>query len=146
MDPNDPIQLRQLTLEWKQFAVQQSVSAEMLAKSDLSVRQDYIYNALALQLRMYVLVDQFAHDTFAADLDVPANWWEHWKEQHGRKWLGPLIMRRWPVRYDTRRALIDVKRCLSYPEAKLARDPGGLGVVRILEQTNGPYWLPEARS
>lgn len=148
MEPDDRVmpELRMIDLEWQQYAVQQHVSAELLANSDLQVRQDYMYNALVMQLRKHLLVDTFAHDTYTAELLLPANWWEHWKEQHGMKWLGPLIMRRWPVRTVARVAVVEVKRCLSYPEAKLARDPGGFGRVRILERTDGPYWRPEFRA
>lgn len=143
MMPDDQVQLRQLELEWTQFAVQQAVSREVLNNTKLSLRHDMLYDALIMRLRKFVLTDTFAHDTYTTELLLPANWWEHWKEQHGMKWLGPLIMRRWPVRTVARVAVVEVKRCLSYPEAKIERDPGGLGVVRILDQTVGPYWRPE---
>jgi len=144
MEPDDYVlpELRAVDLEWQQFAAQQMVSHEVLVNTELSIRHEIMYNALVMQLRKYVLTDTLARDTYSADLEVPANWWEHWKEQHGRKWLGPLFMDRWPVRTTTRRAVIEVKRCLTYPEAKLKRAPDGFGRVRILEQTTGPYWKP----
>ena len=136
---------RQIELEWLKYGVAQQVSAELLLNTELTVHRDYLYDSLLFRLTKHLLVDTFAEDTYTANLMVPANWWEHWKEQHGRKWLGPLIMRRWPVRTSARTAVIEVKRCLAYPEAKLARDPEGFGRVRILERTNGPYWKGEPR-
>ena len=30
-------------------------------------------------------------------IDFPATWWDHWKQDHGPKWL----VKRWPVEYKT---------------------------------------------
>lgn len=145
MEPDDYTlpELRTIDLEWMQYAAQQTVSRELLLNTELRTHHEMIYDALVVQLRKSVLVDTFARDSYTAELVLPATWWQQWKQEHGRKWLGPLIMQRWPVKTTTRTAVVEVKRCLTYPEAKLQRDPGGLGVVRILEQTRGPYWRPE---
>lgn len=140
MNPNDEILLKTITLEWQKYGLAQQVSAEFLTNIDIDIHRHMLFDTLLIRLTKMLLTDTLARDSYSADLRVPASWWQHWKEQHGRTWLGPLIMQRWPVRYDVRTAVVEVHRFLGYPEAKIARDPGNLGPVRIMENVQGPYW------
>lgn len=67
--------------------------------------------------------------------EVPASWWEHWKQDHADTWYGHWIARRWPPRIITHRNVLDFTQYATYPGANLpAVPPGEYGRPVILEE------------
>lgn len=135
---DDEILTERVQLEWLKWVSAQAVSRELMSDLRLTVMQDHLFGSLLLRLEKQLLTHTFAMDRYEAELRVPASWWDHWKEAHGRKWLGPWWMRRYPVRTRNRTAYVEVKRMHSYPEAKIQVPEFGRPV--IVETVKGPLW------
>lgn len=135
---NGDVEVERVKLEWRKWVVTQHISAELLQNVELRVLQNHMFDTLVLALQKQLLVDQFADGSYTAELAVPATWWQHWKEAHGRKWLGPWWMDRYPVQNTVRTAVVEVERLHAYPEPRIQFPEFGRPV--IIETPKGPTW------
>jgi hypothetical protein len=137
----EQITIRRIVLEWNTWQLQQHVTNELL-NSDFEVACDLTFDTMIFQFKRDILTDTFARDTYQAHLNIPETWWQHWKFDHAEAWFMPMWwIARYPVRYRTETATIEVKRMHSYPEATFERDPSQFGRAFIVETVDPPTWL-----
>jgi hypothetical protein len=140
--PTGDMPAQHITLNWRTFAARRTIDENLLRNTVLGSRSlDPVYNSLVLQLSKKVLANTFADDHYTVTTSVPATWWDHWKLDHGRKWLGQWYMLRRPVRLRPLTAVVDVERMHIYPEAPMQHDDR-MGRAFIYEDVRGPRWVP----
>lgn len=89
---------------------------------------------LKVAIRSLVPQQKLAKDSYTESYEVPASWWEHWKQDHAPEWLKA----RWPVQYLRKKLTIRVERSLLYPEAKFALPHDKVGYPVIFETVSRP--------
>ena len=77
---------------------------------------------------VHAIVKVWGKDTREVTLKFPANWWQHWKEDHAPKWF----LRRWPVNYMERK--VHFRTIWPYNEMKFPRRMGSMVVLSYLDK------------
>lgn len=134
------ISREQIVLAWETWVETRIVSNEMLNDVGLTVLPDFVFPQMMLRLEKRILTQTLEDDTHTIRLAVPATWWDHWKQDHGRKWLGPLFMRRWPPRMIDRVGTVDVTHLLTFPEQTAY--PVNLGKPVRVDILGDTIWEP----
>lgn len=119
-------------LEKMKFYAQQYVQEHLAVDAGLEIVTEHALNALCYRLTAEIFADKLPPEkitrTTNMSVEVPATWWQHWKEDHKDKWYGRWIYERYGV--DTRTIVeeyeltVDLKRWQTYPEAKIPVDYG----------------------
>ena len=91
-----------------------------------------LVDGMVIRLRAYVLADKQVDTTREVVLEVPASWWQHFKQdswlwRHAPKWM----RKRWPISYTEHKRTVQFQRYLTYPHAEvpLPSDPFGAPVI-----------------
>lgn len=129
----DQIEVREINLKIEEIGAQLGVSTKSMR---LTRTQDHDF--LRDQV-IYGLVRRVATWQPAAELTVPEDWWQAWKNAHKDRWYGRWIARRWPPRMMTFRP------ALYLPEFPIPEDRvGGVTVAYwrdpLFEDRPGPDW------
>lgn len=91
-----------------------------------------------------------------ARIDVPATWWQHWKQATAGRWWRHLVPWLRPVRtheiaitepfHQTRRVActVDLRRFYVYPESQFGDTmPSGLGSIRVAKHQVAAFWTDQ---
>lgn len=106
---------------------------------------DDLFRSLVYRLKGYVLAERLPPETVSdsrdVTFDVPASWWQHWKQSHAAAWYARWLVKRRPVKHHRvvkRVALtVDLERYRTYPEARVSLPADTWGqVVRVAQWTD----------
>lgn len=128
---------RAVTLEWERWVQARTIPTEL--GLDFQALQAGVFPMLYLRISRDLLSKRMAPTTRTARTEVPASWWDHFKQDHGARWLGPVWMRYRPARVVTRTVRIDIDHRLAYPEAQIVRRPG-LGPAVFIDTPGPQIW------
>lgn len=117
------IQQKSRTLEWALFGVSRLVNVRvrttLLPEEDPLLYDEALLvdevRRVRVELETHVLREHIADEVFHSTVEVPATWWDHWKDDHAPAWL----IRRHPVRLRSIPVDVQVQRFLNYPEATI---------------------------
>lgn len=65
--------------------------------ANIRLFEDHAFPQLILQITTWILDGHKTDRLVPTEIEVPKTWWDHWKLEHGPKWL----IRKWPVEYKT---------------------------------------------
>jgi hypothetical protein len=117
--------------------VSPQVAETLTVNTDLSM----ITELMLVRLKAFVLAEPVAPETITghawATFTHPANWREHWKDDHAGTWYGRLVLRIWPLKprdIERRRATYSrqLDRYRTYPQATIRVPPSLGSVVRVI--------------
>lgn len=144
-----------LALEWKHFAHQVMVDADLLLEPEFSVNQDgyhFLRDEIAVRMRTRILTDELPPEKItrstAVEFHEPASTWQMWKRNnHGRwytkGWLPWLLTRR-PVKTrvvkKNAHCTFDLMRYRTYPEAQYRASDFRLGRAVFQHMIGSPVW------
>lgn len=149
-----------LTLEWLEYGVQMGIPRSVLETATLHTRQDEFCDHLLAQLRVAVLSDELASESFPLHFErdfaieettgfsMPATWWDHWKRDH-RKIAKRLRLKpvRWVKSFVKRPKFVTIainetatiERKFAYPDRRLALPEQQWGKPVLVEQWKTPW-------
>lgn len=118
---------KQLGMErfYHMFRIPESELGEF-AKSSYRVDTDYDVDFAMMRLRLEttILKEPLGREsiTRTGEIQVPATWWQHYKETMSDDIVARWIRRRWPVQYKIERKTFHfiVEHAAIYPEANIA--------------------------
>jgi hypothetical protein len=98
------------------------VGAQICTSVRYEIDQDFIRDELVHRLTATVLAEKLADDSYSATEQVPATWWQHWKQtQRDHRWFqwSPL---RWlkPPRTRTLTVTVQWQRYGTRPYSELS--------------------------
>ena len=99
-------EISKMTLERIQFQLSQEFGKFTLSQTKATLTEDTIWDSIVYRLRTEIL-GQHDIQTYNVSVDVPKDWWEHFKFQH----LPPWWQHRWPIKWkiETREVTFDHK-------------------------------------
>ncbi len=115
--------IKEIILEKVRFCAAQAINQNVADSLSASTYYDHIIDAIALQLKGWVLAEKLEDHIrtvrLVAEFRYPATWWQMFKEQHFPSWLRD----RFPVRYKTERQekarKVSFKKYATYPHTTL---------------------------
>jgi hypothetical protein len=82
------------------------------ARFDLVERER---DSMIVEMTAYVTAHRLARETQTVTFEVPASWWQHWKQDAAPEWL----RRRWPVRTRRLSRTVRFETFRAYPDAQV---------------------------
>ena len=117
------------TLERERFYQRFIVPESQLgafSRNTFEVSEDYAidFGQMRLIFEMEVLKEPLGSEEIVrtGEVQVPATWWQHYKESMSNDILARWIRRRWPVKYKIERRVFkfQIDHAAIYPEANIA--------------------------
>jgi len=121
-----PVYHEKFTLEFLKVAIAQRFNNSLFGSfteknTEIWIRE--IGETLMFQLESYVM-GQHNYQKYRVGVQIPKNWWEHFKRDHLPKWWS----NRWPVKNTIVWRVVEFDHKKIYPESNI-NVPGGLGNV-----------------
>ena len=100
VDPADSLEIKKAMFEKLQLAFWNIMDCYPAigenAQLDLRYSQEVV-NQIVFYVRSWILDGHKVDRLVPTQIDFPATWWDHWKQDHGPEWL----VKRWPVKSKT---------------------------------------------
>lgn len=111
---------RTIEFESVKFQIRQEFGEFVLSRSEINVENNML--GMVIAMRTYIL-GQHNYQEYTVKHQIPANWWECFKEEHMPKWF----IKRYPVKkkYIKQTVTFDHKKL--FPKAEYI--PEGMGPV-----------------
>lgn len=97
-------------------------------------------HGLMVQLVSEVLTERLVDEIQTVHLDVPASWWDAFKQTYGASWWLRRFVRRYPVKLTRLSNDVRFERYARYPNADIPKQVTPLGRPIIFETTNKSGW------
>lgn len=110
-------------LQLKQVGAQMHMGEFMLANLELTERVDHITRDLVYAVKTYVQTQHLGSETYTDSKEIPASWWQHWKQDHQGNRFTRWISRRWPVKSKALEFRVDVESIAAFPDSRVIQDP-----------------------
>ena len=131
-------QISELTLEKIRLAGRKYFGIDELEQMKLESFKDMFTRAFCIQWSTEIFSEELRHDTKDVTFEYPANWWEHFKQTHWKK-FPKWYLKKYPIRINIFKQKIEFKELACYPKLSeyLRIDPKLLN-FRIHTEIN-PY-------
>ena len=154
-NPGPISETARLELEWKQFAHQVMVDANLMLEPEFSVNQDgyhFLRDEIAVRMRTRILTDELPPESVTRSTKVPvyepASTWQMWKRNNRlrwyTKWWLDAWLKRWPVKTREYQVgvnvTLDLSRYRAYPEAQYRASDFRLGRAVLHHTIGSPIW------
>lgn len=123
----ETIELKSLT-----FQIEQHFGKFFLESTKITVNN--LADSLAIRMRSYIL-GQEDHQRYSVSVDIPATWWQHFKQDHAPGWF----VRRFPVKTKTVPRTVEFNHKMLFPKADVVPDHLGPVVFHTHTDENGVY-------
>jgi len=136
--PDGPV-IKQRVLNRQEVGTYGVISRYVFQNANYNVIEDEL-TGLMVRLVSEVLTEHIVSETQTAELDVPASWWQHFKQDHRDRWFMRRFVRRWPVAYTTWQTEVRFSRYATYPNADVKMPPSPLGRPVYVESIGFGDW------
>lgn len=123
----DYVTLNEIELEKIQLYMDQMFSPTELQGMDFSISEETITRNLLFNVRKTFFGEK-KHVSTMVSFEFPKTWWDHFKMVNFPKW----ILKKYPVKYETRRKEVYFDRYFEFPEA-YRQGHQILGKIKILD-------------
>jgi len=137
--PFDSTEFKQRVLERTQLRLQYPISA-YVANSACFDLIEMTGEKLLMTIMAEVLTDHVETLRQTAKLNVPATWWQHFKQDHEQNWFMRKLIKRRPIRYTTWSSDVIFERLMRYPDARIALPESQFGHPVICESVTHGDW------
>jgi hypothetical protein len=138
--PDGPELMRRV-LNRQRIGTYRVVSRYVLENAELELVENEVGN-LVFQLISEVLTEHITGDSKTVRLDVPASWWQNFKETYKDFWGFRLFVKRYPPKMETLENTVTFDRYARYPNADVPVQPlAGLGRPIFVESINQTGWV-----
>ncbi len=129
MKPEDIVKHKEFILEKIRFAAFNDMAGVRLDQLDIDPYVQFMCSVVRHVIGGQILGQQ-KEEQRKVVLEVPKDWWQHFKEQYFPLWA----KRRWPVKHEQYEQYVDFDLKLLFPNVP----PGFEGILN----TNGPINIP----
>src|SRR3954451_2853678 len=143
--PSLPLQdstINKSVLHWQEVAVQEGISPRILENAKFTIEDLHLPEMLAARLTAYVLTGQICGRRVTAIPEVPASWWQHFKQDvlpkrlTRSKWFNNHM----PVRLKQMEQIVVFDESRTYPDASIVLPEGKFGQPVIVETITKLPW------
>lgn len=135
----DSAEIKRRVLNRERVGVHRAISRYVLENAQFEVIEDEAYGML-LRLVSEVLTERIVSETQTVHLDVPASWWDAFKQTYSDSWWLRRFVRRYPVKLTRLSNDVRFERYARYPNADIPKQVTPLGRPIIFEATNKSGW------
>lgn len=107
-----PNNFEKVTLQKVKLAATQYLAGEALQNLEITTWPDRISNALAYQLRTFVMGEKVHEIEKSVSFEYPATWWEHLKWNHAPTWFKT----RYPVKMKKFKRTVKFEQIQCFPK------------------------------
>lgn len=95
---------------------------------------------MLIELVSEVLCERVVGETQTVELNVPASWWQVFKQTYQKSRLFGWFVRQHPVKFQTLKKTVTFQRYHTYPNADIPKQITPLGRPIIYETTSQTEW------
>lgn len=135
----DMPEVKQLILHRERIATYRVIARYVLDNAEFHAIERAAED-MTVELVSEVLRERVVGETQTAELDVPASWWQHFKQTYKDSRLLRRFVRRYPVKVTTLKKTVTFQRYFHYPNADVVMPPTPLGRPIVYETVGQSDW------